>query len=167
MVKKAHTTPDTRFADLLQAEGPEQAQEQTTKVGDVINLNEVGDSPNYEPVPPGTYPAVLEDAEFRMSQSSGNPMITWQFAVKDGEYARRKFFLHTVLNHPVGLQRIKRLVVVLDPNFDLTAFHPKTSPQTLVGASCRLRVVVRKQGGEARNDVADVLPYEAESFLGA
>jgi hypothetical protein len=130
-----------------------------------LNLTGVNENQTYKPIPPGTYDAIVFDSQFGRSNRSNNPMITWQFAVVGGEHENRKLYQHTVITEQ-GLPRLKKLLLRLAPEMDLSQFNPRTDPQKLVGRPCRIVVGVRPYQGEIRNEVKDVQPAPQGSFLG-
>jgi hypothetical protein len=77
--------------------------------------------PDFEPLPPGIYNCEINDCEFRRSKA-GNPMLSWQFTVLDGEFENRKLFYQTVLNKESGQKNLKRMLIRLFPDVDLLIF---------------------------------------------
>ena len=135
----------------------------------VIDMSEVDENASsYDPVPQGTYPAFLSEAEFGHSQRSNNPMITWVFEVPEGhEFAGRKFWHHTTITDK-GLPRLKKLLSRIAPDVDVSKFDVKNDPPKLVGREARLQITVRMYQGERTNNVKDVLPpvTQADDFFG-
>jgi hypothetical protein len=142
----------------------------------VLDLTDVDESkPEYEPLPPGTYPATVQRVEYGQSQSSGNPMLTWVFAVPqqpaDGELegepqGDKLLFYFTVLNKDTGKQRLKRALMTIAPDIDLSNFKPAEAGDWLEGRPCQLKVRVRRNQGRIQNDITDILPAEeAAAFL--
>lgn len=130
----------------------------------VLNLAGVSeDRPALEALPPGIYDAIVENTEFG-SSSNGNPMITWIFRVTDPRYEGRLLFFHTVLNSEVGQSRLKRTLLRVCPDIDLTEFRPKKfcDEGVALGLPCRVKVRVRPYQGRKSNNVVDVLPPQAE-----
>lgn len=126
----------------------------------VLNLEGVSEEmPEFEALPPGVYDCIVENAEFKVSQS-GNPMIAWQFRCIDPEYENRLLFYHTVLNKEAGQGRLKRILVRVCPDVPLGNFSPKNFCEQglALGLPCRVKVRVRPYEGKRRNDVTDVLP---------
>jgi hypothetical protein len=128
--------------------------------GQFIDLSGVDERGTYTPVPPGIYDAWIDNAEYGQSKK-GNNMITWtikaRFQGDDGTERDRSFFYHTVTNAD-SLPRLKRLVVRLNPDFDLTKFNPHRTLPEFIGRPCQIKVRVRAYEGQMRNDVQDVLP---------
>jgi len=135
----------------------------------VLNLDDVSeDMPAFEALPPGIYDCIVENTEFTTS-SKGNPMITWVFKVVDPQYVGRLLFNHTVLNNETGLSRLKRVLVRVVPDADLSGFNPRAfcDEGIALGLPCRVKVRIRPYQGQRRNDVTDVLaPAQGEgAFL--
>ena len=122
----------------------------------VFNLEGVSESGTFEIIPPGTYDAVIDNAEFGHSQRSNNPMITWIFTVPYNDRDRRVYF-HTPLVEG-SLPRLKRLLVRVDPSYPLAQFNAKQSPMDFIGKACRVKLGVRMYEGQQRNEVRDILP---------
>jgi hypothetical protein len=137
----------------------------------VLNLDEVSEElPKFEAIPPGTYNAIVENVTFGPSQNSGSPMLTWEFRITDPAYENRKLFFHTVLNKEFGVKMLKRTLLRICPDIDLSNFSPKAFAETgaALGLPCRLKVTVRTYQGEKRNNVKEVLPPEgADEFFDA
>lgn len=134
-----------------------------------VSLSDVGDEPQFQAMPRGTYDVEVDNVEFGMSQSSGNPMWTWQFVVVDhDEFNGRRLFYHTVFTEG-GMPRVKaalQLIEAPDPSDQdsiralLTQnFDPAEVAESgvFVGARARLKVTTRKYEGELRNNVQKLL----------
>jgi hypothetical protein len=135
----------------------------------VLNLDDVStDQPDFAPLPAGVYNAIVENTEFQTSKN-GNPMISWTFRIIDPQYDGRFLFSHMVLNKEAGVRRLKRTLIRLGVETDLTQFNPVrfTEDGDAVSLPCRVRVRIRVWDGRRVNDVTDVLaPAEdAGSFL--
>jgi hypothetical protein len=99
------------------------------------------------------------------------------YSVTDPEYANRKLFDYWVLKgdgSEFGLAKLKKFLVRVCPEVELTTFNPQkfSDEATGVGRDCRLSVKIQTQKkgdykGEKRNQVADVLAPEGNSFMGA
>jgi len=129
-----------------------------------VDLSDVSEDAVFEAIPAGTYPMEILEAEYGASQA-GNPMITWQLGITDGEYANRRIFYHTVMNNDFGLARLKRLLVRLAPDLDLANFNPKRDLAKLAGRQGQVVLRVRRRDGEPRSEVRDILPAEGDSFF--
>lgn len=138
--------------------------------GDVmVDLSNVSESGDFEAIPRGTYPAIIEDCVFEYSKSSNNPMWSLRLEVEDGEYKGRYLFHHLVFSER-GLPRVRRALARLGFNELVEKpFNPEKVAEEglLVGTRCRARVDVRPYEGVLRNNVKDLLPPEdSEGFLG-
>jgi len=137
----------------------------------VMNLNDVDENKGgFEALPPGVYDALIENTEYGISANGGNPMITWQFRITDGEYANRMQFTHTVLNKELGVATLKKIIIRCVPEVDMGSFNPKKfcDEGTALGFACRLKLKIDLYKGEKRNRVVEVLaPASTEGFLDA
>lgn len=137
----------------------------------VLNLADVDESKaSFEALPAGVYNAVIENVEYGLSQNGGNPMLSWEFKITDAEYENRKMFYHTVLNKELGIASLKKLLIRVCPDVEMSAFNPQQFADNGValGLPCQLKVKIRPYQGEKRNQVQDVLAPvgDAGSFLG-
>lgn len=133
----------------------------------VLDLGGVNEEmPTFQPLPPGIYNCVVENAEFSRSKNN-NPMITWVFRVVDAENEGRLLFYHTVLNTEAGLAKLKRLLLRICPDVELTSFRPKAFCEegVALGRACRVKVRIRNYQGKPSNDVTDVLPSAEGGFF--
>ena len=134
----------------------------------VLDLGGVSeDLPAFEALSPGVYNAIVENTELSVSQSSGNPMITWQFRVVEPQFDGRLLFYHTVLNKEAGLSRLKRLMTRVCPDYPVVAFKPKDFCESgfALGRPCRVKVRVRPYQGRRVNDVTDILQPAEDGFM--
>lgn len=121
-----------------------------------LDLSDVDENAGgFQIVPAGVYNATLAATEYGPSQRSGKNMITWVFELAGGKGQLRYY---TVTQADSGLARLKKLLVRIAPTTNMKKFNPATTPQTLIGTPCRLKVRVRMYEGEKRNDIQDVLP---------
>lgn len=134
----------------------------------VLDLGSVSEEmPGFEAVPPGVYSAIVENTDFTISQNSGNPMISWQFRIIDAQFDNRLMFYHTVLNKESGLSRLKRLMLRVCPDYDLSQFKPKDFCDSgfALGRPCRVKVRIRPYQGKRVNDVTDILGPADDGFM--
>lgn len=155
--------PDEMSTNLTMSDGDND--------GMILDLDGVDDTmPEFEALPPGIYPVIVEDATFGDS-SAGNPMLTFQFKCLDPQYQNRMFFYHTVLNKPRGIASLKRLLVRIAPEISLANFSPKKFAEDgmVLGFEARVKLRVKPYKGQKRNEVTDVLAPEAAGgdFLSA
>ena len=126
----------------------------------VLNLADVDESlPKYEALPAGTYDAQVQDVVYERSKNN-NPMLTWVLRVTTPEYEGRLLFTHFVLNSEAGKSRLKRALLAVCPDVDMTTFNPKKFADEGVALErpCRVKVRVRPYQGERRNQVTEILP---------
>lgn len=143
--------------------------------GMVFDLTGVEEDKKFEIIPKGTYDAVVDELDFGESKS-GNPMITVKYSLTSPEYENRVIFDYWVLKgkgDEFGLAKLKKFLVRVCPDVDLTNFNAKTFSDTgvAIGRACQLTLGIQtqKQGeykGEKRNTVKDLLAASSGSFLG-
>lgn len=126
----------------------------------VVDLNSVEDG-GFELIPKGVQTCTIEELDYAISQSKGNPMWSMTLVVADGEFEGRKLFSHLVWKGP-GLPMTKRAVSVIAPELFEKPFSPKqvADEGTLLGRTVRVRVGHNKYEGETRNNVKGFLPLE-------
>lgn len=137
----------------------------------VLNLDSVDEnSGGFEALPPGVYNCIVENVEYGNSKKSNNPMITWTFKVVDEQYENRLLFYHTVLTQDIGVANLKKTLIRVCPDVDMSQFKPRDFADNgdALGLPCRVKVKIKPYNGEKRNSVTEVLaPAAAEgSFLG-
>jgi len=155
------------------AMGPDAAGASAKKKAEnlVLDLTNTDDSlPKYEALDAGIYKAVIEESDYAPS-SKGNPMITWQLRINEPENPEadgRLLFYHTVLNKEAGKGRLKRLILRVAPDMDISNIDVEKmcAEGQLIGFPCRVKVRIRRFEGERRNDVTDILAAEEGDFLG-
>jgi len=143
--------------------------------GMTFDLTGVEENKAFEIMPKGTYDAVVDELDFGDSKA-GNPMVTIKYAITSPEFEKRVIFDYWVLRgngSEFGQAKLKKFLVRICPDADLTAFNPKdfVDAGIAVGRQCSLvlGIQVQKQGeykGEKRNTVKDVLAMDSGSFLG-
>jgi hypothetical protein len=145
--------------------------------GLTFNLNEV-DEPSFEVLPKGTYQAIVDEFEYTVSQSSGNPMIKVVYQVTEGEFAERKLFDYLVLagdGAKFAIPRLKQMLIRICPEVDISSFNPQkfADEGTILNRACQIKVNIttQKSGeykGEKRNQIREVLSAAeaGSSFLG-
>lgn len=158
--KKAASKKQTRKA----VEEPDNETEGVDLGGDdeeglVVDMTDVDEDVQYENVPRGIYPVVLQDLEFGFSQRSGNPMWTWVWEVEGGDYDGRRFWFHTTFNEG-GIPRCKRTLARIGSELAEQSFKPEKVALSgvLLGSKARARVDIRPYKGKPRNNVRDILP---------
>lgn len=117
---------------------------------------------SFEVLPAGTYNVTVDEATAKKS-SSGNPMISLQLIVEDGEYEGRKLFTHVVFS-PKTMGMAKRTMNRLGLA-DLTngPFKPnQEAADQFVGKRAKAVVKVKMYEGEQTNEVKKILPAGSE-----
>jgi len=75
-----------------------------------------------EPLPPGTYQAVVSGCKSGKSKNKQTPQIEWEFQVQGPTHVGRKFFDNTFLSEK-ALFTTKRMVVGVGASFDASGFN--------------------------------------------
>ena len=121
---------------------------------DLSNIEEM----SFEVLPKGTYDVIVDEAEYKISQSGGNPMIALTFKIEEGEYEGRKLFSNIVFS-PKAMPFAKRDIARLGLNHLLEGpFNPEEAASEFIGQTCRVRVAIEKYEGEDQNRVKAILP---------
>lgn len=130
----------------------------------VIDFTEVEEDKGFECLPKGKYNVIVDEAEAKKSQSSGNPMISLTLVIEDGEYQGRKLFTHVVFS-PKTLGQAKRTINRLGLGELLTStFRPnQDAADQFIGKRAQAVVAIQKYEGEDRNSVKNLLPPAGES----
>lgn len=134
--------------------------------GFTFNMAETDEDAGFEPMPVGTYDAVIETLTFGLSKSSQAPMWTIMYAITGPEQwaeKNRKQY-HYVSFKEDQRGRAKKVIKAFAPELlTSTSFDPEriAGEGTLIGRPVRLRLGIGKPTAEyptPRNDVKDVLP---------
>ena len=75
----------------------------------IAGFNEV--AVGFEPLPPGTYTAVVTRCEPKKGKEKGTPYISWEFTIQGPTHAKRKLFENTGYGDGKSQPFTKRLVV--------------------------------------------------------
>ncbi len=105
-----------------------------------------------EPLPPGLYPVVIQQARLDES-STGKPMLVLDFEVTDGDHVGRHVFTNVVLTKEADW-RIKQLLDAAGVYYDADGFDS----DELLGRSLVVRVGIEVYEGQARNRVSAFHP---------
>lgn len=142
----------------------EEAQGLDTEMGEgfTFDMNTVvEDEGGLEPMPQGTYNCTIEEAEYKLSASSGQPMWSLKLAVSEGEWAEKNRKLFTFVSFkPDQLGRAKALIAKFASDLiSLPNFNPKTIADegVLVGRPIRVKVKIGSYEGKKRNEVKEIL----------
>lgn len=136
--------------------------------GCVVDFSKVDEVTEFEAIPRGKYPCVVDSLEFDYSQSKGNPMWTWTLEVEDGEFAGRKLFFHSTF-HEKGLPFAKKTLAAVAPHLLEKPFDAEVVADSgdLVGLRVTADVIQKKFEGRMRNNVRNLTAASgsAESFV--
>lgn len=144
------------------------AEEETQGVGFeqgegfTFDMSSQEESAGFEPMPKGVYNVVIDEAEFRISATSGNPMWALTLSVEDGEFENRKLFSYIVFSQK-NLGRVKQFLNRVAPELSNERnLDPKQVAENgvLIGKRARARVAISKPTAEypdPRNEVKDLL----------
>ena len=138
----------------------------TTAEGSLcINFESVDENAGFSPLPPATYPATIGAMEASVSKAN-NPMISLTFNITHPDYSNRKLFTHFVLNNDIALGRLKKFMMNVFPDLDLSSvnFTDIIQSGVAIGRPCALKVAQRMYNGSMTNDVKEVLAPQADSF---
>lgn len=128
--------------------------------GTMIDLSEVPEDSGFETIPRGTYDVIITKCEYKLSQSSGNPMWALELEVENNEqYNGRKLFTQLVFSAKMLGRTKKALAIIGCSNLLQGAFNaedPEVTDQ-LIGKTARAVVAIGKnQEGEDRNEVKNL-----------
>lgn len=157
------------FEAEVEAEAEEEFEDQSEEqeeeadedeLPEIFDLSAVPDEPEYELLPAGIYPGVVDEVRYELSQASNNPMLTWVLKVERPEGGEATLFFHTTLAGK-GLSRSKRTIQRLDPELDLSEFRPDDADEHFSGMDIRTKVRIQnsKEYGK-RNGVVELYPSE-------
>lgn len=125
-------------------------------VGGTLTLDFTGVQTEFEPLPVGTYNAVVAEIEHvPHSAKSNEPYLKWVFEITDEGYSGRKLFHNTSLQ-PAALWKLGKTLEALGVDVPQAEFQ--LDLRALLGLPCQLAVSVRVHQGKNRNDITDVLP---------
>jgi hypothetical protein len=134
-----------------------------------VNLTDGGDdeldltgvdenAPDWPLVPEGYYEARLDSVEVGKSKKQKD-MITWNFRFDhEGETIRQKHWTVLDPKDARAMKGLKRTLLALGPDLDLSAFKPRRDSNTLIGRSATLRIVQRPYNNNIVNNVQEILP---------
>ncbi len=130
---------------------------------DMTNIEET----SFENVPKGIYNAEVDQCTFEISKNSGQPMLSWVFAISEGEYAGRKLFFYTSFSAK-ALSSTKSNLMKIAPDLFAGQFNPQViADQGLaLGKPVRIKVTHQLYEGEQRARVQSILPPAAQGAQG-
>ena len=168
-VEEVATEDDTTEESTEEVEVSTDEEEAEAEVSDAMFENEDGsmtvdlsstEDGGWDVIPRGIYPVIVDDAEYKISQTGGNPMISLTLQIEEGEFADRKLFTHVVFS-PKAMPMARRAIARLGLNHLLEGpFNPEDKADDFIGARCRARVTVEKYEGEDTNKVKSLLPAQ-------
>lgn len=131
----------------------------------VVDLNDVEAAGDFEALPRGMYPVMIDDCEFAISQNAGNPMWSLTLVVTEGEYEDRKLFTHLVMRGK-GLPITKKQLQRIAPELLEGPFDPQDEDiiDSMIGKRLKAKVSTRKYEGEMRNNVGDLFPNDEDDI---
>ena len=117
------------------------------------------DVEEFEPLPKGDYPVLIDKMEYREAQESDKyDYINWELVVSEGEHKNRKLFFITSFS-PKALWRMKQVFEnlgvyddALEVDYDEDADNMVTEPE-LIGTPALATVSIRKYEGREQNQV--------------
>lgn len=127
----------------------------------VIDMESV-EGQSYEAIPKGTYAAVIEECEFKMSASSGKPMWNLVLTISEGDFKGRKLFTFLSFSE-AALPGTKTQIQRIAPELLSKRFDPKkiAADGTLIGKAVRVKTKLETYEGEERTKVASFLAAKA------
>lgn len=166
--KKATSLPPKKIAKQEEIEDEDEVEEDeddSFEDGDdslAINMDEV-EAQSFDLLPKAIYDVVLEELEYKLSQSSNQPMWVMTLVVTDGDYINRKLW-HNMSFSPGALPGTKAALARIAPEFAQGAINPKKIADTgkLIGKTFRVKVKHEAYQGEDRAKVASFLPGKGE-----
>ena len=125
-----------------------------------FNMKETAEDAGFAPLPKGTYVVTIASCEYKLSQSSGNPMWSLVYDVSEGEFAEKNRKIFDIVSLKPGQEgRVKKFIARVAPELaELEDFRPKkvADEGLLVGRQLKVKVDIEssEQYGD-RNRVKD------------
>tara|TARA_R110000744_G_scaffold229404_1_gene347418 strand:- start:1012 stop:1482 length:471 start_codon:yes stop_codon:yes gene_type:complete len=125
-----------------------------------INLDEIPENTGFAPIPAGTYPAMIADAEVKDTKAGDGQFIKVQLNITGANHPGRSVFANFNIRNPnpkaeeIGMQQLKQLTNAIGLAGELL------DTQQLVGGSCGIVLAVTKSeqygdGNEVKRFVSD------------
>lgn len=135
--------------------------------GIMVDMTDV-QAMSFDPLPKGTYGAIIEDCEYALSKSSGKPMWNIKLSVTDEAYENRKIF--TILSFSEkALPGTKTALGVIAPELLSGPFNPKDSDviASIVTKPIKVKIDIEKNEEHGdRNRVKKWLaPEGSDGFI--
>ena len=121
---------------------------------------------SFDLIPKGTYDAIIEEVEFKMSQSSNQPMWNLTLAITEGEFRGRKLF-GMISFSPKALPGSKAAIRKIAPELLEGVFDVvKIAKEGLLnGKKLRVKTKIEAYDGEDRTRIAAWLaPKDSDGF---
>lgn len=127
----------------------------------VIDLSNI-EGLKFEAIPKGIYPAVVDQCEYKMSKSSGHPMLEFIFEISEGEYNGRKLYFYASFS-PKALSGTKTSLQRIEPTIFNGPFKPKEVAESgqLLGKPVRLKIKHQEYNGEMQAAIQQILAPSA------
>jgi len=113
-----------------------------------FDMSETKEDSGFTPLPKGTYLVTIENCEFKMSKSSGNPMWSLTYAIAEGEYAEKNRKVFDIISlKPEQRGRVKKFINRVAPELaDVKDFNPKKVAEEglLVGKQLKVKLDIEK-----------------------
>lgn len=123
----------------------------------VVNLQDVQEM-KFENVPKGNYLAEVDECTYGLSQSSGQPMLTFKWKIVEGEYANRTLF-HFVSFSQKALSGSKSNLARISPELATQPFKPAELAANgyFLGKQAKIRVDLGEYNGEKRSQIKGLI----------
>ena len=121
-----------------------------------IDLTDVQEA-SFEAVPVGEYDAVIANAEYKLSQSSGSPMWSLQLQIVGGDYDNRRIFDNISFSEK-ALPYTKKTIATIAPELLSGPFDPEEAAADLQGKEVRIKTKMETYQGEKSARVKQYVP---------
>lgn len=121
-------------------------------MGITLDFTNVEDN-DFAPLPDGIYNATLYDIEVK--QGKKYPYFKCEYRISNGEFEDRRVW-DNLSTSPKALWRLKQVLGRIAPELDLSG-KLEFDPDSVIGLSCRLKIVQEEYKGDMKNKVEDVL----------
>lgn len=81
-------------------------------------VKKAGENNDFPEIPHGTYVVRVDKMELKESKA-GNPMLTVQFVIADGEFKKQRIFMHQVLTTGFGIYKANEFLKSLDTDQEI------------------------------------------------
>lgn len=85
---------------------------------DIAEAEKNGGNAEYKKVPHDTYEVKLDKLELKSSKK-GDPMVTAQFTILNGEYKKYKLFMNQVITQGLQISIVKNFLRSMDTEYDI------------------------------------------------